>query len=83
MSRESALEKEIDYLKEKYKNFFVLWIAILSGEAGLIYSVVSGEKPIYILFLAIIGAIIGLGILYQLKNIDDKIYLKLNELKEL
>ena len=33
----------------------MILLALLSGEAGLLYAVISGEKPIYILFLAVLG----------------------------
>ena len=33
-------------------------VALLTGEAGLIYAVVSGEKPIYVLLLAVAGMVL-------------------------
>jgi AAA+ ATPase superfamily predicted ATPase len=74
------LEKEIDYLREKYKNYFLLVIALLSGESGLIYAVISGDKPVSGLFMAVFGFIVLLGLGYKLSKLDDEIYRLLDKL---
>jgi len=58
MSKKDKLEKEIGFLQEEFKGYFLILIALLSGEAGLIYAVVSGEKPIYVLLLAVFGMVL-------------------------
>ena len=56
--------------------------ALLTGEAGLIYAVVSGEKPIFVLLLAILGFIFVAFLFLKIKMIKDEIYQKLDALEE-
>jgi hypothetical protein len=82
MGRKEQLEKEIDFLKEKYKNYFLILFAVLSGEATMIYAVMSGDKPLYVLFLAIVGLLAFTMLAYRIKNIESTLYEKLDELGE-
>lgn len=82
MSNEKRLEKEIDFLREEYKNYFLIFFALMSGEAGLLYAVVSGEKPVYVLFLAIFGFVASIFILSKINNTKNIIYKKLDELEK-
>lgn len=83
MSRKNRLEKDFDFLKEKYKNLFLLFLAIVTGEASLIYAVVAGEKPIYVLGLAILGAFALLLVSLKMVTIDKNIRGILDEIEEL
>ena len=56
--------------------------ALLTGEAGLIYAVVSGEKSIFVLLLAILGFIFVAFLFLKIKMIKDEIYQKLDALEE-
>lgn len=82
MGRIEQLEKELDFLKEKYRNYFLILFALLTGEATIIYAVVSGDKPLYTLFLTIFGFILIVLVAMKIKNIEDATYEKLNALKE-
>jgi len=82
MGKIQKLEKELDFLKEKYRGYFLILIALLTGEATVIYAVVSGTKPLYALFLAIFGFIFIAMISVKVKNIETETYIKLNELEE-
>jgi len=42
----------------------------------------SGDKPVYILFLAVIGLFVLLSILLKVKAIKQEIYVNLKKLKE-
>jgi hypothetical protein len=82
MSKKERLEKEINFLQEEFRGYFLILLALLSGEAGLIYAVVSGDKPIYILYLAMLGLFFVIFLLSKVKKIKDNVYLKLNELEK-
>jgi len=81
MSKKERLEKEISFLQEEFRGYFLILLALLSGEAGLVYAVVSGDKPIYILYLAMIGLFFVIFLLSKVKKIKDNVYIKLNELE--
>ena len=82
MSKKEAVEKEIDFLKEEFRSYFLLLTALLSGEATLIYAVISKSKPLYVLFLAIIGFILSITIFSKLKDIKDRVYILIERLKD-
>ena len=50
MSKKERLDKEVDFLKEEFRGYFLRLIALLSGESTVIYAVLSGKRPIYVLF---------------------------------
>lgn len=80
MSKKDKLIKEIDILREKRKDWFNVLFALSSAVIVLVYAVLSGEKPIFILILGIIGffGVISLAIYY--KKIETDIEEKLDEL---
>ena len=82
MSKQEKLEKELDFLKEKYRGYFLILIGLLTGEATIIYAVVTGTKPIFTLFLAVVGFIFLAILTNRIKNIEEETYLKLNELEK-
>ncbi|MDQ1243857.1 MAG: hypothetical protein QG565_197 [Campylobacterota bacterium] len=80
MSKKDKLVKEIDILREKRKDWFNVLFALSSAVIVLVYAVLSGEKPIFILILGLIGffGVVALGIYY--KKIETDIEEKLDEL---
>ena len=83
MGRKNRLERDFDFLKEKYRNLFLLFLAIVTGEASLIYAVAVGEKPIYVLLLAILGALALLLVSLKMVKIDKEINIILDEIENL
>ena len=82
MSKSQRLEKELDFLKEKYKNYFLMLFALLTGEATVIYAVITGSKPIYALFLSVFGFLFIAVLSVRIKDIEQETYQKLNELEK-
>ena len=82
MGKLEQIEKEIDFLIQEFRGYFLVLIAIATGEASLLYAVLSGDKPVYILFLAVIGLFVLLNILLKVKAIKQDIYVNLKKLKE-
>lgn len=82
MGKIEKLEKELDFLKEKYRNYFLVFFALLTGEATIIYNVVAGEKPIYSLVLSVFGLTLIAMISSKIKDIEDETYSKLDELEK-
>ncbi len=80
MGQNNKLEKEIDFLIQEFRGYFFALIAISSGESSLIYAVLCGDKPIYVLILAILGFLIFLALLLKVKNIKFEVYRKLKKL---
>jgi len=80
MSKKDKLIKEIDILREKRKDWFNVLFALSSAVIVLVYAVLSGEKPIFILILGLIGffGVVSLGIYY--KKIETDIEKKLDDL---
>ncbi len=82
MSTKDKLIKDIDILREKRKDWFNVLFALSSAIIILVYAVLSGEKPIFVLLLGIIGffGLIGLSVYY--KKIETEIEEKLDELEK-
>ena len=82
MGKIEKLEKELDFLKEKYRGYFLILLGLLTGEATVVYAVVTGVKPLYTLFLAVIGLIFIAILTNRIKNLEEETYLKLKELEK-
>ena len=82
MSKKDKLMKEIDILREKRKDWFNVLFALSSAVIVLVYAVLSGEKPIFVLILGLIGffGVVSLGIYY--KKIETDIEEKLDDLEK-
>lgn len=73
MSKKEQLEKEFTKLMNWRDKVFQVFLALLSGEAIMLYSVLSGEKPLYVLLLVIAGFIVLLLIGFKIKLLNDAI----------
>ncbi len=67
MSKKDKLIKDIDILREKRKDWFNVLFALSSAIIVLVYAVLSGEKPVFVLLLGIIGfvGLISLSVYYK------------------
>jgi len=69
--------------KERYRSVFMVFFGILAGDSGVLYSVVGGEKPVYMLALAVIGTVVAFVVYVNLNAIRGEIEEKLDELETL
>ncbi len=82
MSKKDKLTKEIDILREKRKDWFSVLFALVSAVVILVYAIISGEKPMYLLFVASVGLIAVAAVAVYYKKIESKLENKLVELEE-
>ena len=80
MSKKDKLIKEIDILREKRKDWFNVLFALSSAVIVLVYAVISGEKPIFVLILGIIGFLGVVGVSSYYKKIESDLEDKLDAL---
>ena len=80
MSKKDKLIKEIDILREKRKDWFKVLFALSSAIIILVYAVISGEKPIYVLILGMIGFAGVVFVTLYYKRIEMDLETKLDEL---
>ena len=57
-------------------------LGLLTGEATIVYAVVTGVEPLYTLFLSILGLIFLAILTSKIKNIEEETYVKLEELEK-
>ena len=82
MSKKDKLTKEIDILREKRKDWFSVLFALVSAVVILVYAIISGEKPMHLLFVASVGLIAVAAVAVYYKKIESKLENKLVELEE-
>jgi len=82
MGKKDKLLQEIGNLRESRRDWFNILFALASAIVILVYSVLSGDKPIYMLLLGVIGFVAFVSIAFYYRNIENKIEDKLDELEE-
>lgn len=82
MSRKDKILQEIGILREKRKDLFTALLALFSGLCIVVYAVVSGEKPPYVMFLALIGVILTVYLSVNYQKLIDTLDEKLDELEK-
>ncbi len=67
------LDKEFTKLIGWRDKVFQIFLALLTAEAIMIYAIVSGEKPVYVLVLVVVGIVLLSGVGLKLKSINEDI----------
>lgn len=83
MSKMDRLVYEFNYLKTFQDRYFAALLALLTGGAILIYAVLSGEKPILVLWLLLIIGVLIIGLILKLKKLDIEAKTIIKEMEEL
>ena len=77
MSKKDKLKEEIGILRDDYKNYFIIFMAIITASFTSFYQVILKNVPVWILFIAGIGlvsSIIVIGLMKRKRyEIDDKL----------
>jgi len=82
MSKKDRILKEIDQLREKRQNWFSAMLALASAIALVVYSVIVGEKPLYVLFVGILGFIAFSFTAFSYRRVDMSIDDLLDDLEK-
>lgn len=82
MSKKDKLQGEIDLLREKRKDWFHVLFALVSAIILMVYAVITGEKPVYLLVIATSGLIAALPVALYYKKIESNIEIKLDQLEK-
>lgn len=73
MSKKDRLIQEIGSLRERRKDWFNILFALASAIVVLVYSVLSGDKPVYMLVLGGIGFFGFVFIAFYYKGLEEKL----------
>jgi len=75
MAFKDYLLKEIDNLRDRRNQAFNIFFALISGSVAMIVYVLTGDKPIFSLLIALVGFVVSIfafGKVHKLNvNIDD------------
>lgn len=82
MSKKDRISKEIDQLREKRQNWFSAMLGLASVIALVVYSVVTGEKPLYVLLVGVFGFIAFSITAFSYRRIDGTIDELLDDLEK-
>lgn len=83
MSKKDKLKEEIGILRDDYKNYFIIFMAIVTASFTSLYQVILQNVPIWILFIAGMGMISTIFVIGLMKKKRYEIDEKLDILEEL
>lgn len=81
MSRKDRIKEEIGILKEDYKNFFIVFMTIITASFTAFYQVILGSVPIWVFAIGSLGFIIAVFVLILMKRKKVEIDTRLTELE--
>jgi hypothetical protein len=77
MSKKDKLKEEIGILRDDYKNYFIIFMAIVTASFASFYQVILKNVPIWVLLIAAVGLISSIVVIGLMKKkrfeIDDKL----------
>jgi hypothetical protein len=83
MSKKDKIKEEINILRDDYRNYFLVFMTILSASFASFYQVILKSVPIWIVLIAVFGVMISLFIVALLRKKRFEIDEKLDLLEEL
>ena len=82
MAFKDYLLKEIDNLRDRRNQAFNIFFALISGAVAMIVYVITGDKPIFSLLIAITGFIISIFAFSKVHKMNVEIDDLLEKLKD-
>ncbi|MDF1875923.1 hypothetical protein JHD48_09265 [Sulfurimonas sp. SAG-AH-194-I05] len=82
MAYKDYLLKEIDNLRDRRNQAFNIFFALISGAVAMIVYVLTGDKPIFSLLIALIGFIIAIFAYSKVHKMNVEIDDLLEKLKD-
>ena len=82
MSMKDYLLKEIDNLRDRRNQAFNIFFALVSGSIAMIVYVLTGDKPIFSLLIALSGFVVSIFAFGKVHKLNEKIDNLLQQLKE-
>jgi len=74
---------KIDFLRDRYKNYFIVLMAIIGGSVGILFQISIQKLPLWTLIVAFIGLIFVLILLNVMKELKNDIIKYIDELEEM
>jgi len=84
MAFKDYLLKEIDNLRDRRNQAFNIFFTLISGSVAMIVYVLTGDKPIFSLLIALAGFIVSIfafGKVHKLNNKINELLLKLKDVE--
>jgi hypothetical protein len=82
VSKKDRLLQEIGALRETRKDWFMVLFTLASAIAVLGYTVLAGDKPVYVLIIGAIGFMAFFAIAVYYKGIEHQLHNKLSQLEK-
>jgi len=82
MAFKDYLLKEIDNLRDRRNQAFNIFFALISGAVAMIVYVITGDKPIFSLLIALTGFIISIFAFSKVHKMNVEIDDLLEKLKD-
>ena len=74
---------KIDFLRDRYKNYFIVVFALLGSIVGIAFQVIIGKIPIWILSILIVWLLFVLILFKSMRELKNDIIKLINELEEI
>ncbi len=77
MSKKDKIKEEIGILRDDHKNYFIIFMALITASFTSFYQVILQNVPIWIMFIALIGVASSIVVIWLMKKkkyeLDDKL----------
>jgi len=74
---------KIDFLRDRYKNYFIVVFALLGSIVGIAFQMMIGKIPLWILSILVLGLFWVLILFKSMRELKNDILKLINELEEI